>query len=324
MVYQYNANGDLTSDGLRSYAYDAQGRLSAVTTGASDTSPTTRYAHNALGQRVFKTEAIYPPAQGDENDPGFMRGLLGFFSKALGSPTLTDAERLGFAFVYDEEGTLIAETGTGGANSAGSTQHIYLPTAGGPMPIAAIVNGTRYAVHSDHLNTPRQVVNDSAQVVWQWRYSGFGEEPPTTARTRFADPATNPNPGTTNLTVPGYNLRYAGQYFDEESGLHYNGYRTYDPRVGAYTQNDPIGLAGGLNRRSFVSGNPLGFMDPDGLQIVAAAAGGSARLCCCAHRRPAAEHRSGESVWERSAREAGIGHSVLHGAWNDHPGVSGC
>ncbi|WP_179107072.1 DUF6531 domain-containing protein, partial [Variovorax sp. KK3] len=44
VTYGYNANGDMTSDGLRTYAYDAEGRLSAVTTGATDTSPTTRYA----------------------------------------------------------------------------------------------------------------------------------------------------------------------------------------------------------------------------------------------------------------------------------------
>ena len=108
--------------------------------------------------------------------------------------------------------------------------------------------------------------NDSGQVVWQWKYSGFGEDQPTTAKTRFAETATNPNPGTTNLTVPQYNLRYAGQYFDQESGLHYNGYRTYDPRVGGYTQNDPIGLEGGWNRRVYVEGNPLGFIDAEGLQ----------------------------------------------------------
>ena len=56
----YHANGDLVSDGLRSYTYDAEGRLAAATTGVS---PTTRYAHNALGQRVFKTEPLYPPGQ---------------------------------------------------------------------------------------------------------------------------------------------------------------------------------------------------------------------------------------------------------------------
>ena len=63
VVYEHNAKGDMTGDGLRTYSYDAEGRLSAVTTGASDTSPTTRYAHNALGQRVFKTAPLYPPAK---------------------------------------------------------------------------------------------------------------------------------------------------------------------------------------------------------------------------------------------------------------------
>ena len=43
-------------------------------------------------------------------------------------------KRLGTAFVYDEQGSLMAEVGMGGAHSTGSTQYIYLPTAGGPMP----------------------------------------------------------------------------------------------------------------------------------------------------------------------------------------------
>ncbi|MDB5540077.1 MAG: putative rhs-related transrane protein [Devosia sp.] len=81
VTYCYNANGDLTSDGLRSYSYNAEGRLSDVTTGATDNSPTTRYAHNALGQRVFKTEPLYPPSQGNESDPGFMQSLIGFFTQ---------------------------------------------------------------------------------------------------------------------------------------------------------------------------------------------------------------------------------------------------
>ena len=87
MAYGYNANGDLVSDGLRSYTYDAEGRLAAATTGATDVSPTTRYAHNALGQRVFKTEPLYPPGPGDEADPGFMQMLIAFF-KRLWSPAV--------------------------------------------------------------------------------------------------------------------------------------------------------------------------------------------------------------------------------------------
>ncbi|WP_185545914.1 RHS repeat-associated core domain-containing protein [Variovorax sp. KBW07] len=265
VTYGYNANGDLVSDGLRSYTYDAEGRLGATTTGATDVSPTTRYAHNALGQRVFKTEPLYPPGHGNAADPGFMQSLVAFFTK-LWSPSTSQAEQLGYAYVYDEQGTLIAEVGSGGTNSAGQAQYIYLQTANGPMPIAAVVNGATYAVHSDHLNTPRKLTNADGQTVWQWGYSAFGEDKPTLARHRFANLETTPNPGTTNLSEVKFNLRYPGQYADEESGLFYNGFRSYIPPLGRYTQGDPIGLDGGWNRFGYVGGDPLSFVDPKGLQ----------------------------------------------------------
>jgi RHS repeat-associated protein len=269
VTYGYNANGDMVSDGLRSYTYDAEGRLAAATTGATDVSPTTRYAHNALGQRVFKTEPLYPPSQGDEADPGFMQSLIAFFAK-LWSPSTTQAEQLGYAYVYDEQGTLIAEVGSGGTNSGGQSQYIYLPTGNGPMPVAAVINGTTYAVHSDHLNTPRKLTNADGQAVWQWGYSAFGEDKPTVAKNRFANLEVTPSPGTTGISEVKFNLRYPGQYADEESGLFFNGYRSYCPSCGRYTQPDPIGLDGGWNRIGYAYQNSLRFTDPKGLQVAPA------------------------------------------------------
>jgi RHS repeat-associated protein len=64
------------------------------------------------------------------------------------------------------------------------------------------------------------------------------------------------------------NLRYPGQYFDRESGLNYNYFRSYDSRTGRYSQSDPIGLDGGWNKFAYVDGDPLGLVDPYGLQSI--------------------------------------------------------
>ena len=60
------------------------------------------------------------------------------------------------------------------------------------------------------------------------------------------------------------NLLFAGQYFDQESGLAYNRFRYYDPQNGCYLKSDPIGLAGGETPYAYVH-NPMGWVDPFGL-----------------------------------------------------------
>ena len=63
-----------------------------------------------------------------------------------------------------------------------------------------------------------------------------------------------------------YNLRFPGQYYDGETGKHYNFNRDYDPVTGRYIQSDPIGLDGGMNGYLYSNQNPLPRLDSSGLK----------------------------------------------------------
>jgi len=73
------------------------------------------------------------------------------------------------------------------------------------------------------------------------------------------------------------NHRFPGQCFDQETGLHYNYHRYYDPKTGRYITADPIGVLGSLNLFVYAENNPIHFLDPWGLKtwlfIPAVAAG---------------------------------------------------
>ena len=110
-----------------------------------------------------------------------------------------------------------------------------------------------YQVYPDHLGTPRAVVDPSvAQPVWQWHnIDPFGGNLP------------NENPA--GLGTFKYSLRFPGQYYDAETGLHYNYFRDYDPATGRYVESDPIGLAGGVNTYAYVLNAPISNRDLLGL-----------------------------------------------------------
>ena len=105
-------------------------------------------------------------------------------------------------------------------------------------------------------------------MVWQWAYSAFGDEEPTTAAKRFTSQYTTPTSGTTNMAPVALNLGYWGMYRDQESGLAQNRHRYYAAGTGRYTQFDPIGLAGGPNGFVYVDGDPLNWADPTGLSKI--------------------------------------------------------
>jgi RHS repeat-associated protein len=75
----------------------------------------------------------------------------------------------------------------------------------------------------------------------------------------FGEADVNPNSSVVN------NFRFPGQYYDQETGLHYNYHRYYDPSPGRYLTADPIGLYGGINLYTYVLNNPVNYIDPLGL-----------------------------------------------------------
>ena len=89
--------------------------------------------------------------------------------------------------------------------------------------------------YADHLGTPRAITRPSDNAkVWEWKNDDpFG--------------ANLPNENPSGLGAFQFNLRFLGQYYDQETGLFYNWHRYYDPLLGRYTQSDPLGLYSGLN-----------------------------------------------------------------------------
>jgi RHS repeat-associated protein len=110
-----------------------------------------------------------------------------------------------------------------------------------------------YAIVTDHLGTPQEVIDGRSQVVWQATTAAFGQ-----AQVLYAATLANGKPFEMNLRLP-------GQVFDAETNLHYNYFRDYDPALGRYTTADPAGLGGGINPYVYVSNNPLVNIDPLGL-----------------------------------------------------------
>jgi RHS repeat-associated protein len=67
------------------------------------------------------------------------------------------------------------------------------------------------------------------------------------------------------IRVFAFNLRFPGQIFDGQVGVHYNGFRDFDPATGRYVESDPVGLMGGVNTYLYVLNDPLAFFDSTGL-----------------------------------------------------------
>jgi RHS repeat-associated protein len=110
-----------------------------------------------------------------------------------------------------------------------------------------------YYAHTDHLGTIQELTDAEGNIAWSARYSAWGN------RLGSADiPLDRQAAVKTDCQ-----LRFQGQYFDTETGLHYNTFRYYDPDCGRFISPDPIGVAGGWNLYQYAP-NPVEWVDPWG------------------------------------------------------------
>lgn len=265
----------LTTGTLESYTYNKTGdRLSAQL----DAGPVTAYAYAAGSHRLASVGGVARSYDANGNtQTGTAPGrsltyddrnrLAGMSESGVsaeykingrgervgktvvmgGGPFSTTSTTL---YLYDESGHLLGDYGTAGS---AQTEYVYLDGA----PIAAVKGGSLAYIETDHLGTPR-VVADPATNAARWAWSFFGDT--------FGADAPDPSPsGATAYTL---NLRFPGQYYDQEAGLYYNNNRDYEPTTGRYVESDPIGIDGGYATYAYVLSDPLGKKDPSGLNPV--------------------------------------------------------
>jgi RHS repeat-associated protein len=227
--WRYDTNNALTGFDDVSYEYDANGNMVRKLAGGLVTS----YVYN-LEDRLSEVWAGEPETGRQIASYGYDPFGRRLWKEVAGKKTW---------FVYSDEGLVAELDGSGreirsfGWKPGGiwGTDPLYLKEA-----------GHYYWYHNDHLGTPQMLTASSGAVVWEAKYESFG-------RAMVAGGARVKNP-----------LRFPGQYEDEETGLHYNWMRYYDPATGRYLRGDPIGLEGGVNVYAYALNSPLNLIDPDG------------------------------------------------------------
>ncbi|HFH4389501.1 TPA: RHS repeat domain-containing protein, partial [Pseudomonas aeruginosa] len=274
--YQYDPLDRLTEErgvqGGRSYAYDAVGnrtqRSDNPASGGTASSQDYQYAPDSNRLTAIGAQAVTSDAAGNLTQDRAARKLAydaqgrlqsvsldgqqvaEYRYNALGQRIVKLTPESVTTYLYGPDGQLLGEAEHDGSGRKLRAQYyLWLDS----LPLATIDadydaqgkvgNPTLLYLHGDHLDTPRLATDASGQIAWQWQSDAFGRGEALSQ-------------GSTRV-----NLRFPGQYYDAESGLHYNYFRDYDPETGRYVESDPIGLAGGLNTYVYVEGNPLAYVD---------------------------------------------------------------
>jgi RHS repeat-associated protein len=244
--YVYDRNGNLTSDGVATYSWDAANRLIAVERtqpGTADPRPTP--TPNPCDDCPFDpVPTLFPPAL------------------PVTPTVLTRSE-----FSYDGLGRRVRVVERQGNNMPTPvwvtvSDHVYVwsgttlaeerePTASGIKRFFAEgeqINGQNYYYTRDHLGSIREMTDSNGTVHARYEYDPFG------LRTR----------GVNDVEA---DFGFTGYWHHSVSGLELALYRAYSPTLGRWLSRDPIGEEGGLNLYAYVFQNPINWIDPLGLDL---------------------------------------------------------
>jgi RHS repeat-associated protein len=288
--YAYSANGNLdyiadTRHGQRSYHYDPLNRLIRVR--HTRDQPPESFAHDPAGNLLMHDRPGPSTVkgnrllrQGDRHYDYDAFGNLIRERRGTGQTLVTEYRYDGqhrlvgvttpdgrsASYRYDAFGRRISKTVDGKtteffwqgdhliAESSREHYRSYVYEPGTFRPLAMLDGkgpdqACPFYYQLDHLGTPQELTDYSGDIIWAARYTAYGRLTRLNRDTHQV------------LDQP---LRFQGQYFDAETGLHYNRHRYYNPDVGRYLTPDPSKLAGGLNQYQYTR-NPTGWVDPLGL-----------------------------------------------------------
>lgn len=232
--YQYDAYGQLvrqkTSQGDLNLEWDAYGRMVK----SRNSQYTAEYRYDALGRRIQKRSKHHHTGQEQNIIYGWDGDTLAYES----------TEELTKHYIYEKD------------SFVPMLQAVYLspielhqtpdwsdrPYNINRDPLWKTEKQGKefddvWFYHCDHLGTPQEMTDHTGAIIWKAEYKAWGECKAERAKSNFFE----------NSEIISNNIRFQGQYFDEETGLHYNRYRYYSPYVGRFVSKDPIGLDGGIN-----------------------------------------------------------------------------
>jgi len=247
--YSYDATGNRlsfsNSAGNQAYVYPVDNHRLASVDGISRT-------YDAMGNTLAigtEWKYVYDLAGRLRSAVGASSAQTTYSHNAAGQRVLKQTNADKQLQVHGEAGEWLGSYGVSGRPIQ---QLVWMDST----PIGLIQAGRVFYLEPDHLGSPRTVIDPQRdRAVWRWSLlsEAFGKD----------WVAEDPDQDDVAHVL---DLRFPGQRTEPSSGLSYNYFRDYDPNVGRFAQSDPMGLVAGASSYAYAGGDPIAYLDRDGLQ----------------------------------------------------------